>query len=303
MFIRQLLWTKGTDNTLLCYWSNYLMGTVSIVCGIKLLSPYWRFKLVGRGPFDPNVPLSLRLYPALFYFTFALAAVCGGMVHQFFPHTNDFPNTPIGWEILWRITVIMTGCSGAALILTALNVIATTVKEGPSYYLSRVGNVRWKLKLAGGLFAICVALVNTFWGGITANAASFYFTAFSFACGPLAILFTGLISQISWTRLSLPVDRGTVLMYSAVGAIFILGTLVQVHFGQKCGFPNAQIDYGCPLPDFFNHNVVMHIIQTIGCCTFFAVIRRHLRKYREFVYTSLATKTTTAEKIEAEKTD
>ena len=67
--------------------------------------------------------------------------------------------------------------------------------------------------------------VNTFWGGITANAASFYFTAFSFACGPLAILFTGLISQISWTRLSLPVDRGTVLMYSAVGAIFILGTL------------------------------------------------------------------------------
>ena len=75
--------------------------------------------------------------------------------------------------------------------------------------------------------------VNTFWGGVTANGTSFYFTAFSFVCGPLAILFTGLISQISWTRLSLPVDRGTVLMYSAVGAIFIMGTLGQRFFIRK----------------------------------------------------------------------
>ena len=37
MFIRKLLWEKGTDDTEMCYWSNYLMGTVSIACGIKLL--------------------------------------------------------------------------------------------------------------------------------------------------------------------------------------------------------------------------------------------------------------------------
>ena len=67
--------------------------------------------------------------------------------------------------------------------------------------------------------------VNTLWGGVKADGTSFYFTAFSFFCGPLAILVTGLISQFSWTRLSLPVDRGTVLMYSAVGAIFIIGTI------------------------------------------------------------------------------
>jgi len=298
MFIRQLLWEKGTDDTEMCYWSNYVMGTVSIVCGIKLLSPYLKFKLVGRGPFDPNVPLSLRLYPALFYFTFALAGICGGLVHQFFPHTNDFPGTPIGWEILWRVTVIMTGFSGAALIITALNVFATTVKTGPSYYLSQVGNLRWKLKLCGVFFATVLCLVNTFWGGVTANGTSFYFTAFSFVCGPLAILFTGLISQISWTRLSLPVDRGTVLMYSAVGAIFIMGTLVQVYFGKWCGFPNAKADYGCPLPDFFNHNVVMHIIQTIGCYIFLHVIRRHLRKYREFVYTVSPTSSSTPSKTD-----
>ena len=43
-----------------------------------VFSPYWKFKLSGR-PFDPSVPLSLRLYPALFYFTFALAGICGGL--------------------------------------------------------------------------------------------------------------------------------------------------------------------------------------------------------------------------------
>jgi len=286
MFIRKLLWEKGTDDTEMCYWSNYLMGTVSIACGIKLLSPYWKFKLSGR-PFDPSVPLSLRLYPALFYFTFALAGICGGLVHQFFPHTNDFPGTPIGWEILWRITVIMTGFSGAALVITALNLIAT------EWYGIRLGRNRWRLKLWGGLFAITVTMVNTLWGGVKADGTSFYFTAFSFFCGPLAILVTGLISQFSWTRLSLPVDRGTVLMYSAVGAIFIIGTIVQVYFGKWCGFPNAYKDYGCPLPDFFNHNVVMHIIQTFGLLFFFAVIRRHLRKFREFA-TAMTTATTGA---------
>ena len=140
-----------------------------------MFSPYWKFKLSGR-PFDPSVPLSLRLYPALFYFTFALAGICGGLgnrfyrpsgyfscplitrfqnlvkVHQFFPHTNDFPGTPIGWEILWRITVIMTGFSGAALVITALNLIAT------EWYGMRLGRNRWRLKLWGGLFAIAVTM-------------------------------------------------------------------------------------------------------------------------------------------------
>ena len=42
---------------------------------------------------------------------------------------------------------------------------------------------------------------------------------------------------------------------------YVKGSKVQVYFGKWCGFPNAYKDYGCPLPDFFNHNVVMHIIQ------------------------------------------
>ena len=57
-------------------------------------------------------------------------------------------------------------------------------------------------------------------------------------------------------------------MYSATGAVFALGAIVQVYFSGICSFPNARELYGCPLPDFFNHNVIMHLIQVLSIITF-----------------------------------
>ena len=57
-------------------------------------------------------------------------------------------------------------------------------------------------------------------------------------------------------------------MYSATGAVFALGAIVQVYFSGICSFPNARELYGCPLPDFFNHNVIMHLIQVFTILTF-----------------------------------
>ena len=144
-------------------------------------SPYLRSKLRGR-PFNPSDPISLRLFPAIFYFTFAIAALSGGLVHQFFPHTNQFPDAPLGWELLWRITVIMTGCAGSALLFTGLNLVATEYAG-----MQRIGHHRWNLRLYGGLAAVIIAGVNALWGGIAADWASYYFTAFNFLVGPIFI--------------------------------------------------------------------------------------------------------------------
>jgi hypothetical protein len=100
MQTRHLLWAKGTDDTIWCYLSNYIMGTVSIACGVKLISPYLRWKFKGCDFNRDSDPFSVRIFPAIFYFTFASAAISGGLVHQFFPHTNEFVNTPLGWELL-----------------------------------------------------------------------------------------------------------------------------------------------------------------------------------------------------------
>lgn len=242
-------------------------------------SPYFRSKLRG-SPFNPSDPISLRLFPALFYFSFAIAGLTGGLVHQFFPHTNAFSDTPLGWELLWRITVIMTGFAGSALILTGLNLVATEYSG-----MEKLGKHRWSLRLYGGVIAVLIAGVNTIWGGIAADWASYYFTAFNFLVGPIFIAITGLFAQFFWQRLSLPSDRTTFFLYSATGAVFALGAIVQVYFSGICSFPNARELYGCPLPDFFNHNVIMHLIQSVACVMLLYVTGRHLRKFQEYTIT------------------
>jgi hypothetical protein len=84
-----------------------------------------------------------------------------------------------------------------------------------------------------------------------------------------------LISQVFWSRLSLPIDRVTFLWYAATGSVFAVGGLLQVYFAEWCSFQNAKEEYGCPLPDFFNHNVIMHLIQVIKGKIFFN--KKHLK--------------------------
>ena len=43
----------------------------------------------------------------------------------------------------------------------------------------------------GGVVAVLIAGVNTIWGGIAADWASYYFTAFNFLVGPIFIAITG----------------------------------------------------------------------------------------------------------------
>ena len=52
----------------------------------------------------------------------------------------------------------MTGFSGAALVLTALNVIATEYYGEFKAQVAKVGRTRWRLKLWGGLFAIAIVV-------------------------------------------------------------------------------------------------------------------------------------------------
>lgn len=72
---------------------------------------------------------------------------------------------------------------------------------------------------------------------------------------------SGLFAQFFWQRLSLPTDRTTFLLYAVTGMVFAIGAIVQVYFSTWCSFENANAEHGCPLPDFFNHNVIMHFIQ------------------------------------------
>ena len=57
--------------------------------------------------------------------------------------------------------------------------------------MEKLGKHRWSLRLYGGVIAVLIAGVNTIWGGIAADWASYYFTAFNFLVGPIFIAITG----------------------------------------------------------------------------------------------------------------
>lgn len=57
--------------------------------------------------------------------------------------------------------------------------------------MEKLGKHRWSLRLYGGVTAVLIAGVNTIWGGIAADWASYYFTAFNFLVGPIFIAITG----------------------------------------------------------------------------------------------------------------
>ena len=38
--------------------------------------------------------------------TFGCASFFGGFVHQIWPHTEEFPGTPLGYLVFWRLTLM-----------------------------------------------------------------------------------------------------------------------------------------------------------------------------------------------------
>ena len=79
--------------------------------------------------------------------------------------------------------------------------------------MEKLGKHRWSLRLYGGVIAVLIAGVNTIWGGIAADWASYYFTAFNFLVGPIFIAITGKYIKFIRTLISEFIKRKTFKMY------------------------------------------------------------------------------------------
>ena len=97
---RKLLYEKGTDDTVGCWSTNYVMGGSAFLCATLLLLLYCK-KLQN----DENKRRFLIL-TASHLLLFAFASIFGGIVHQLYPHTEDYPGTPMGYKAFWRLTLM-----------------------------------------------------------------------------------------------------------------------------------------------------------------------------------------------------
>lgn len=99
MSTRTLLYEKGVDATPGCYITNYVNAGVGLLLGIFLL---YRAKPLS---FD----IRKRTYSlSLFFIMNGLGlGLCGGIVHQYYPHDDTHEGTPMGYYVFWSATLII----------------------------------------------------------------------------------------------------------------------------------------------------------------------------------------------------
>ena len=100
MFQRKLLYHKGTDESIACWSTNYVMGGAAFLSGILLLVLFLRSVRNERNS------LLFLIFLVLHLFWFGLGSIFGGFVHQLFPHTEEYPGTPVGFKAFWRLTLM-----------------------------------------------------------------------------------------------------------------------------------------------------------------------------------------------------
>ena len=122
-----------------------------------------------------------------------------------------------------------------------------------------------------------MALVSVIWVGIELSTASEYVAIICYLLGHLAMIFNCVTLSTCVTNKHSKVG----LIVLAFGVFtFIVGVIFQTLMSGKCAAVNAAEDFGCPLPDEFNHNAVFHLIQTVACFILFAGGVVNLRQNR-----------------------
>ena len=112
-----------------------------------------------------------------------------------------------------------------------------------------------------------MVLVSVIWVGVELSDASEYVAVICYLIGHLVMVISCVV--LSTCVASKHSKVGLIVL--AFGAfIFIAGVIFQTLMGGKCAEVNAAEDFGCPLPDDFNHNAVFHLIQTVACFVTFA---------------------------------
>ena len=102
MISRNLLYHKGIDHAPATYLTNYLI-TITIFSLVYLFYHKKRFVLSFKINKINGGINQLFCYSLLLT---SLSFLCGGFVHQFWAHDDEYPNTPLGWHIFWRLALI-----------------------------------------------------------------------------------------------------------------------------------------------------------------------------------------------------
>ena len=118
MMSRSLLYHKGIDEGIGTYVTDYIVSLLEL-CFLIIFIKNGRFCISLNMS---NIKGVVNQVACLQFLLNCLGWLAGGIVHQFFAHSDDFPNTPVGYTIFWRI-VIITGVIVYMLYIALLYVL------------------------------------------------------------------------------------------------------------------------------------------------------------------------------------
>lgn len=269
MSTRRGLYELGLDDTPGTYLTDYVITALSwSFCVVLLIRNYGdkrKFSIYKR-----------RDHALLLYFiTFGISYLCGGITHHFYPHTNEYPNTPNGFYIFWIPTLIFFQFSQFFL-----SVLIGPITECICCEITTPEKKIWSIYrviisiLSLGFVSWAVYIYSVMPIGIYSVIISFYF------------LIQSLLRIVKANcKCSLLISEWLYILYCLLWSVSSL--LTQIIFASGCQYndlgyysnnPNDK-NY-CPFIIEFNHNAWFHV-AIIGAviCLFFGVIYEDITRY------------------------
>ena len=99
--MRQLLYHKGVDDHIVTWGGNYVVAATAIICAVVMLVLYGRKHYRNRGK------LTFIILEATHFLTLGHVNLFTGIIRHLFPHTEDFPGTPMAYKVLWRLVLTL----------------------------------------------------------------------------------------------------------------------------------------------------------------------------------------------------
>ncbi|XP_002129071.2 uncharacterized protein LOC100183876 [Ciona intestinalis] len=295
--LRKLLYHRGLDDHVGTYVTDYLQAAVCFCFASALM---WKSVRSPRATVTRTTHAVLLLLG-----TIGVVSFLGGLTHQFLQTVEPYDTWRDNWTwlIVWRVGTAISSISGVAFLMLAQQLLAQENVLKPrrtvvlvyytivgalvvtivvqSFYMFSHQTDPWSVK-----FALCciffTALVDWVASMVvavkrlgrtrspketdsSANLAKYP------ESGELNKDVTLLDEEACSAKDRLDRRfRWDILLHALAPFVFILGGLLQFLLGRTCADHDDAFGHGgCPLPNYFNHNALMHTVHIVSMAAFY----------------------------------
>eukprot|EP01084_Bolivina_argentea_P011989 22467_1 len=261
MATRELLYHKGVDHSAGTYITNYINCAVLWIMAI-ISFVAWKKTYESKATLTSNIT-NKQFSCAISFGFYGIAFIVGAVLHQYFAHSHNYANTPIGYYITVVFTIVFYIFGNIFLILVIGPIYDPKCCKKISF------NVIWII------FIVFVVILNTvflildlldlsfFYIGVSQSIVAFYFLIY-------------ILSMFIKTKCKVIISYWLYLAFSIL--LILSNILTQLIWSAGCA--TDDIPYSddpndnnyCPFHENFNHNAWYHVGVLISMIFLFVAV-------------------------------